>query len=182
MSGALICRLLCTPPNVRLSTLPSHPRLLGWVPASYGERGGVQHRIDKRGDGTQEVFEAVRQVVRVRLPSAPVRPLRLSRVWHPLESREQRFEHDTTATARTGAAEIATAQEKIAGAVAQLAKIDTIKTAANAIQKNATKIDSESTAIRTGIQRLLDQALSALAGANAASEPGESGGIEVGVA
>ena len=72
------------------------------------------------------------------------------------------------------AAEIATAEEKIADALVQLEKIDTIKTAANTIQKSATKIDSESTGIRTAIQRLLDQALVALAGASA----GSSGGIE----
>lgn len=86
------------------------------------------------------------------------------------------------ATVRTGAAEIATAEEKIAEALIQLGKIDAIKTAANAIQKNATKIDSESTGIRTSIQRLLDQALGALAGANATSGLGESAGIEVGAA
>lgn len=78
------------------------------------------------------------------------------------------------ASSRMGASEIATAEEKIADALVQLEKIDTIKTAANAIQKSATKIDSESTGIRTAIQRLLDQALVALAGASA----GSSGGIE----
>lgn len=73
------------------------------------------------------------------------------------------------ATARTGAAEIATAEEKIAAAITQLEKIDTIKTSANAIQKQASKIDSES----TGIQRMLDEALAALAGA---SVPPTAGG------
>lgn len=80
-----------------------------------------------------------------------------------------------TATVRTGAAVIATAEEKITDALGQLQKIDTIKTAANAIQKNATKIDSEGTSIRTAIQRLRDEALIALAGAAAASEPVRSG-------
>jgi hypothetical protein len=86
------------------------------------------------------------------------------------------------ATARTGAAEIATAEEKIAEALVQLEKIQTIKTAANAIQKNATKIDSESTGIRTTIQRLLDQALVALAGTSTASGVGGTGGVEAGAA
>ena len=82
----------------------------------------------------------------------------------------------------TGAAEIATAEEKIAAAMSQLEKIDTIKTAANAIQKNATKIDGESTSIRTSIQRSLDEALTALAGAGSAPQPGGTGGIEAGAA
>lgn len=86
------------------------------------------------------------------------------------------------ATARTGGAEIATAEEKIAEALVQLAKIDTIKTAANAIQKNATKIDSESTGIRTAIQRLLDEALGALAGASASPTSGGTGDVEAGAA
>jgi hypothetical protein len=87
-----------------------------------------------------------------------------------------------TATSRTGAAEIATAEEKIADALGQLEKIDTIKTAASAIQKNATKIDSESTSIRTAIQRLLDEVLIALAGAAPATEPPVTPGIEAGAA
>jgi hypothetical protein len=80
-----------------------------------------------------------------------------------------------TATVRTGAAEVATAEEKIADALGQLEKIDSIKTATNAIQKNASKIDSESTGIRAAIQRLLDEALAALAGVAAASELMRSG-------
>lgn len=85
--------------------------------------------------------------------------------------------------ALTGAAEIATAEEKIAAAVAQLEKIDTIKTAAaKAIQKNATKIDSESTGIRTAIQRELDQALAALGGASASPVPGGPAGNDVSAA
>ncbi len=87
-----------------------------------------------------------------------------------------------TATVRTGAAEVATAEEKIADALGQLEKIDSIKTAANAIQKNATKIDSESTGIRAATQRLLDEALVALAGATATSEPTRSGEGEAGAA
>lgn len=68
------------------------------------------------------------------------------------------------ATARTGAAEIDTAEEKIGDAVAQLDKIDTIKKTAGSIQKGAAKIESECTSITTAIRRLLDQALVALAG------------------
>lgn len=79
-----------------------------------------------------------------------------------------------TATVRTGAAEVATAEEKIADALGQLEKIDSIKTAA--------KIDSESTGIRAAIQRLLDEALIALTGAAAASEPTRSGEGELGAA
>lgn len=87
-----------------------------------------------------------------------------------------------TATVRTGAAEVATADEKIAAAIGQLEKIDSIKTAANTIQKNATKIDSESTGIRTAIQRLLDEALVALAGVAAGSEPSRSAERQAGAA
>lgn len=86
------------------------------------------------------------------------------------------------ATARTGGAEIATAEEKIAEALVQLGKIDSIKTAANAIQKNATKIDSESTGIRTAIQRLLDEALGALAGASASATSRGTGDVAAGAA
>lgn len=87
-----------------------------------------------------------------------------------------------TATLRTAAAEIATAEEKIGSALDQLEKIDSIKTAANAIQKHATKIDSDSMGIRTAIQRLLDEALIALAGASTTSEPEAIGGMEAGAA
>jgi len=76
------------------------------------------------------------------------------------------------AVARTGSAEVATAEEKIADAVAQLDKIDAVKRLANGIQKNATKIDGECTGISASIHRLLDQALVALAGTSgAASTP-----------
>lgn len=68
------------------------------------------------------------------------------------------------ASVRTGDAEIDTAEEKIGEAVAQLDKIDTIKKTAGSIQKGAAKIESECTSITTGIRRLLDQALVALAG------------------
>jgi hypothetical protein len=69
-----------------------------------------------------------------------------------------------TASTRTGAHEVATAEEKIGEALQQLDKIDSIKRLASAIQKNATKIDSDCTGLNSGIRRLLDQALIALAG------------------
>ncbi|GAB3813290.1 hypothetical protein GCM10028820_07780 [Tessaracoccus terricola] len=68
------------------------------------------------------------------------------------------------ASVRTGAAEIDTAEENIAEAVAHLDKIDSIKKAAGTIQKSAVKIETECTSITTSIRRLLDQALVSLAG------------------
>lgn len=65
---------------------------------------------------------------------------------------------------RSGAAEIVTAEERIAAALQQLADIDVIKRTAEGIAKSAQTIESRCAAIRTGIQRLLDEALSALAG------------------
>ncbi|MGX9672050.1 Fis family transcriptional regulator [Mycobacterium sp. HM-7] len=67
-----------------------------------------------------------------------------------------------TAASRRGAQEIATAEEKITEAIAQLAKIDKVKTLASSIQKNATKIENDCTGINAGIQRLLTDALAAL--------------------
>lgn len=72
---------------------------------------------------------------------------------------------------RTGDAEIATAGEKIATAMAELSKIDSIKKVAGIIQKNAGKIDSECVAVSAGIRRLLDDALAALDGAESATLP-----------
>jgi hypothetical protein len=69
-----------------------------------------------------------------------------------------------TASARKGAHEIATAEEKINEALTQLEKIDSVKKLAGTIQKSATKIDGECTSLNSGIRRLLDQALAALAG------------------
>lgn len=74
------------------------------------------------------------------------------------------------ASARSGGAEIATAEERIGEAVVQLEKLDAIKKLAGGVQKGATKIDSECTAIATSIQRLLDQALAALGGTSAIAE------------
>ncbi len=71
------------------------------------------------------------------------------------------------ASIRTGEAELDTAEEKIGEAVAQLDRIDLIKKTAGSIQKGATKIESECTAITTSIRRLLDQALISLAGSAA---------------
>ncbi|MFT3971251.1 MAG: Fis family transcriptional regulator [Micropruina sp.] len=85
------------------------------------------------------------------------------------------------ASVRTGSEEVQTAEEKITEALAQLAKIDAMKKLAGAIQTNAAKIDSGCTAISTSIHRLLDEALTALAGAHRAAvereiTPGEATG------
>ena len=71
------------------------------------------------------------------------------------------------ASVRTGSEEVQTAEEKIAEALAQLVKIDAMKKLASSIQTNAAKIDSGCTAVTTSIQRLLDEALTALAGVSA---------------
>ncbi len=63
----------------------------------------------------------------------------------------------------------ATAEEKIAEALSQLDKINTVKKLASGIQKNASKIDSECAGIRAAIERLLNLALSALGGAASAN-------------
>ena len=81
-----------------------------------------------------------------------------------------------TASLRTGSAEVETAEEKIAEALTQLEKIDAVKKIAGTIQKGAAKIDSECTSISTSIQRLLDQALAALAGGEAEHRKRRSSG------
>ena len=68
------------------------------------------------------------------------------------------------ASARTGAGELATAEERILDAITQLEKLDGIKKLAGGIQKNATKIEGECTSIAVSVQRLLDEALAALGG------------------
>ncbi len=68
------------------------------------------------------------------------------------------------ASIRTGDSELATAEERIAEAIEQLERIDSVKRAAGTIQKSATKIESDCTSITTTIHRLLDQAILALAG------------------
>lgn len=69
------------------------------------------------------------------------------------------------AAARNGARDLTTVREKIDEALAQLAKIDSIKKLAGSVHKNALKIDSECTTLNTGIRRLLDEATDALSGA-----------------
>jgi hypothetical protein len=86
------------------------------------------------------------------------------------------------AVARTGSGEIATAEEKIADALAQLEKIDAVKKLANGIQKSATRIDGECTGISAAIHRLLDQALVALAGTGGEASTPAVRAIEPGAA
>lgn len=86
------------------------------------------------------------------------------------------------ATTRTGAGEIATAEEKITEAITRLEKVDAVKKLADGIQKNAAKIDSECAGITMGIHRLLDEALIALAQTGGAMAAGEAGDVEPGAA
>ncbi|WP_210085553.1 Fis family transcriptional regulator [Mycobacterium sp. OAE908] len=67
-----------------------------------------------------------------------------------------------SSNSRRGGEQIVTAEEKISEAVAQLDKIDDIKKAAGSIHKNADKVESACTAIHSGIERLLADALAAL--------------------
>ena len=69
-------------------------------------------------------------------------------------------------TSRQGSDRIATAEEKIAEAVVQLDKLDEVKKAAGSIHTSADKVESGCTAIRSGIERLLADALLALNSAN----------------
>ena len=73
------------------------------------------------------------------------------------------------AATRRGADQLATAEEKINEAIAQLEKLDEVKKTAGSIQKNAVKIENSCTGINSGIQRLLSDALTALAEAAAGS-------------
>ncbi|MCR3749375.1 Fis family transcriptional regulator [Lentzea californiensis] len=76
----------------------------------------------------------------------------------------------TTAIAtasRKGVHQVTTAEEKIAEALTHLVKVDSVKKLSASIQKSATKIDSECTALNSAVRRLLDEALVALAGAHA---------------
>lgn len=75
------------------------------------------------------------------------------------------------AVTRRGAVQLATAEEKITEAVAQLEKIDHMKKVAGSIQKNALKIESTCTGINSSIQRLLADALAALTEAGAEAPP-----------
>lgn len=74
------------------------------------------------------------------------------------------------ANTRQGGDEIATAEEKVNEAIGLLGKIDGIQRAAGAIHKSATKISSECDTFTSSIQRLLTQALNALAGAGQTDE------------
>ncbi len=74
------------------------------------------------------------------------------------------------ASTRRGAEQLATAEEKITAAVTQLDRVDDIKKAASSIHKNADKIETGCTAVTSGIQRLLTEALAALADVQSASE------------
>lgn len=74
------------------------------------------------------------------------------------------------AATRRGAEQLSTAEEKITAAVAQLDRIDDIKKAASSIHKNADKIETGCTAVTSGIQRLLSEALAALADVESVSE------------
>jgi len=73
-----------------------------------------------------------------------------------------------TTASRKGVHQVATAEEKIAEALNQLVKIDSVKKLSATIQKSAIKIDSECTALNSAVRRLLDEALVALAGVQAA--------------
>jgi hypothetical protein len=86
------------------------------------------------------------------------------------------------ASTRTGATEMATAEEKISEALAQLAKIDGVKKLAVSIQNSAVKIDSECTGPNSGIRRLLDQAMAALAGGGVAAPAARRADLEEGAA
>ncbi len=81
------------------------------------------------------------------------------------------------ASARRGAEQLCTAEEKICEAVAQLERVDDIKKAAGSIHKSAEKIETGCTAVTSGINRLLSEALAALADAQAAQDtsPAASG-------
>lgn len=77
----------------------------------------------------------------------------------------------TTAVAtasRKGVHQVATAEEKIGEALNQLVKIDSIKRLSATVQKSATKIESECTALNAAVRRLLDEALVALVGVQTA--------------
>ncbi|MFE3173865.1 hypothetical protein ACFXPA_08690 [Amycolatopsis sp. NPDC059090] len=82
----------------------------------------------------------------------------------------------TTAIAtsgRKGVQEIITAEDKITEALTHLAKIDSVKKLSATIQKSATKIDSECAMLNAAIQRLPDEALIALDGADAGAASSE---------
>lgn len=73
------------------------------------------------------------------------------------------------AASRNGAPEVSTAEEKIAEALEHLVKLDKVKKASAAVQKSAALIDTECASMNSAVRRLLDEALIALAGAQAVS-------------
>ncbi|MQA77056.1 MAG: Fis family transcriptional regulator [Streptosporangiales bacterium] len=73
------------------------------------------------------------------------------------------------AASRSDAGEILTAQEKIGEAIALLPQIDGIKKTAGTIRQNADKIEQNCEAVRTAVNRLLNQAQTALTGAGEAA-------------
>jgi hypothetical protein len=74
-------------------------------------------------------------------------------------------------TTRTGTDGITTAEEKIHAAVEQLKKVGEVKKTAGLITDHAAKIERTCTAITTGIDRLLAEALTALSTAETEPAP-----------
>lgn len=67
---------------------------------------------------------------------------------------------------RTGASEIATVEEKLAAAMAQIDALGDVRKTAGAIRNHADKVDTQCGKIDTAIRRLLNEALNALSGVN----------------
>jgi hypothetical protein len=68
------------------------------------------------------------------------------------------------ANSRRDSEGLETAEERITEARAMLNKVNVIRTASGSIRKNADKIELECDSVQTGVDRLLSQALNALAG------------------
>ena len=68
------------------------------------------------------------------------------------------------ASSRRDSEGLETAEERIMEARAMLSKVNVIRTASGSIRKNADKIELECDSVQTGVDRLLSQALNALAG------------------
>jgi hypothetical protein len=69
-----------------------------------------------------------------------------------------------TASTRRDSEGLQTAEERITDAQELLKKVNVIRTASGSIRKGADTIDRECNAVQTGVDRLLSQALDALAG------------------
>lgn len=69
-----------------------------------------------------------------------------------------------TASSRRDSEGLETAEERITEARTMLTKVNVIRTASGSIRKNADTIDRECNTVQTGVDRLLSQALDALAG------------------